>query len=145
MTEEESKEAFRKKAVPAFVELLLMAEQALAIWKKKSGRGVEGSWEEFDLKDILMTASGMAAVGATNVVQQATGELVVHLDPPKVHDAFGAELERRAIDRKSAEAVCKALVGTPAGQEMLKLMLHDAVMVNRKLDKKRGGDTNAAG
>ena len=118
----------RKAALNEFVSLLRMAKEAIILYRKLDSEIEPSGFEEIDYKDVLMTAHSLIALSVTG--DQKTE--MVKLDPPKVHDAFGAVLEHLRIDRGAAEQVCSALVATPAGQDMLRLMLHDAVMRNRK-------------
>ena len=131
MSDKESFEAFKREAIPAFVDLLQIAKEAIVLYRKGERDGETPSFDEIDFKDVLMTASCMAAMGLRRAPDPFE-ESVVRLDPAKVHDACGAELERRRIDPKAAGAVLKALIESPAGREMLKLMVYDSVMVRRR-------------
>lgn len=143
MSDKENKEAFRKKAVPAFVDLLQMAKQAIILYRKRENEGEAPTFEEISFQEVLMTANCMVAVGFA--ARDPDGEAVhavselVQLDSGKVHDSFTAELERQKLDVPAARRICAALVSTAAGNDMLRVMLYDAVVLKRKNEAKAGG------
>jgi len=142
MSDEASKREFREKAIPAFVDLLLMAKEAIALYHKRTDGDGPVAYAEHDFKDLLITASAMVNVGFVargpapdvkieeRVVQ--IGEMTVKLDPTKVHDAFTRHLEADGIDLKVASRILAELVSAEPGQKMLQLMLLDSVMLQRK-------------
>jgi hypothetical protein len=154
--DKESKEAFRKKAIPAFVDLLQMAKEAIILYRKRESEGEEPAFDEIAFQEVLMTANCLVSVGFASAAPDlaaveevarrtvAEGPMPVRVEnPAAVHDAFTQELERQKIDVPAARRVCAALVATPPGREMLRVMLYDAVMQKRKAEARGGGQPPA--
>jgi hypothetical protein len=148
--EEEAKRRFREDTVPAFIDLLGMAEEALGGWRKRQGKD-EPEWQEFDIKDLMLAANmmlTMASIGGARV-QAAAGppkappnfvsEELVQLDAAKVQGDFEAQLRMRGIDFELAKRVLAELVSTDKGVEMLQVMLLDAVLMKRRRKLPRTG------
>lgn len=148
--EEQAKKRFREDTIPAFVDLLGMAEEAIGGWRKRQGKESQ-EWEEVDIKDIMIAANTMIVMSnavamremMSNPAQKAPpafgqGELV-QLDSAKVHEAFAAQLRMRGIDFELAKRVLAELVSTDKGVEMLQVMLVDALVMKKRRGIPRAG------
>jgi hypothetical protein len=143
-----------KALVRSFVDLLQMAKEAIALYRKRDNEGEAPSFEEIGFPEVLTAAHVLVAFGMGDALRNAAAkaegpalglkpseimeEARVTVEPAKAHDAFTQELERQKIDVPAARRVCAALVSTPAGHDMLRVMLYDAVMLKRK-NEARGG------
>lgn len=152
--EEEAKRRFMKDAIPAFIELLGMAEEALKGWRKRQGKEGPEWEEEVDVKDLMIAANTMIVMAnavairetMANQAQKAPpaldkGELV-RLDSEKVHQAFAAQLRLRRVDLEAASRVLAELVSTDAGFDMISVMMADALNLKagRGMPRSGGGE-----
>lgn len=154
MTPEEkrAKERFRKESVPAFVELLEMAQDAIREWGK--GQGKEQAWEEIDIKDLMIAANTMIVMANAVTLREGMmrggaaaappGPSVAFqapdFEPERVVADFNAQLRLRRVDPAVASLVMAQLVSTENGLRMLQIMLGDAVKLRgRKAAPAPGG------
>lgn len=94
--------------------------------------------------DQIMTGHVVHDRGPMGVLTQVEeenapkhGAMPVVLTPADVHATFELTLLQTEIDMPSARKTLELLLTTPAGNDLLQLMVYDAVIIKRKKDAKK--------
>jgi hypothetical protein len=125
----------------AYVETLVGPRQGIQTWTPDECKRVDQAFQAAGLPalgDILLMrpADVARAVEAKTTVARVGGkpdyEQVRVENPAKVHSDFADVLFRRNVDERHAKRTLELLLTTPEGNELLKVMVYDAVVIQRK-------------
>ena len=119
-----------KQMVGDFVDMMLLADDAVALYHKKRGDEDTPTFqEELDIKERMMFAHALAVMRVQKAAQGgANPQQLFTVDPDGANQGFGRVLTARKISFDQAKAVLEVLTGTPEGKEMLKLLTLTAVL-----------------
>jgi len=158
MTREEALQLYREKQLPHFVDLMMLADDAMAEYRMRKGEEGPG-FEEMDFRERLLFAHAMVAMGVNDRVNKIAAPpppaaapppsapadvplvpdaepqlpvIAVRVDPVKAQEAFALMIAKRRIAVPAAQAVLDALQNTPEGNDMLKLLLYNSVVRQRQ-------------
>jgi hypothetical protein len=149
---------FSRQMIVDFVDLMMLADQIVAEYKRRhEDTGEEAFVEELGFHDRVHLASTLmglqvhdAIAGDADVrraafermkdlqtIQEAEQKAatpppqVVRLEPDKIERAFSQVAEDHGVPNARARQFVKLLMTTPEGHQMLQLMLHDVVQIQR--------------
>lgn len=91
------------------------------------------------LAEITEGSLGGPILPGEEEVARALGAIPVKFDKAGVHAMFEDVLFGASVDMPAAKRTLELLLTTPEGNDMLQLMVYDAVIIKRKKDAK-GGD-----
>lgn len=158
---------YSKQMIVDFVDLMMLADQIVLEYKSRHEEGSTEFVEELGFNDRVHLASTLmglqmrdAMTGDADVRRaafermkelQAVAEAeekaagappspqVVRLEPEKIERAFSQVAEDHGVPNARARQFVKLLMGTPEGNQMLQLMLHDVVQQQREQQQKPKG------
>jgi len=135
------------------VKMMVLADKVVDDYRKATGEG-ESFHEPLDLKDRLMVANVLMGLErldnlaqnqkGNTVTLEADGKTAV-IDPEKAHAEFRALIHAEGVDHAAADRICTLLVGTPAGNHMLRTMIFDSVQLQQQKEGRRTGRPPGAG
>jgi len=130
---------------PSYKELLVMsplqAYSELVDYRARKGAksnfvaASEMADVQYAFESDVATPAEAAALDRA-VAKDRLAKATVRLTPAKVHADFEDTLFRASIDIREAKRTLELLLTTPEGNEMLQLMVYDAVIIKRKKAEK---------
>lgn len=119
----------------AYVETLIGPRQGINTWTPDECKKVDQAFQAAGLPalgDILLMRPADVIRAAEAKASGGSAERVRIENPQKVHSDFADVLFRKNVDERHAKRTLELLLTTPEGNELLKMMLYDAVMIQRK-------------